>query len=638
MKKKNQILISLTLLIFAIILSVVSADIHELYSVNENLLKYITYALFLISYIIAGYDVIKEAVAGIAGRDIFNENFLMTVASLGAFIIGEHAEAIAVMCLYQIGEYFQSYAVNKSRRSIASLMDIRPDEAFIVQNDGNIVKVHPKEVKIGTIIVVKPGNKIPLDGKVAKGSAMIDTAALTGESLPRQANEGDEVLSGSICMDSTLYIETQKEFGESTVSKILAIVEDASNYKSKSEKFITKFARFYTPIVCGAALLIAILPPLFIDKGNFAEWIYRALNFLVISCPCALVISVPLSYFAGLGCASSKGILIKGSNYLELLSSCDTFVFDKTGTLTKGQFTVTEICAEGEYSDIELLRASTIAEINSNHPIAISLKEAYKNYSEEAFEDYESINSASMDIFIQEVSGKGIVANYKDDIYLVGNDKLIADNAIDFIEAPNVLGTIVYVAINGQYAGYIVIADEIKSSSKSAINSLKKIGINNIYMLTGDKKEIADHVASKIGIKNVYSELLPTDKANYVKKITKRDTTNVLAFVGDGINDAPVLAMSDIGIAMGALGSDAAIEAADVVLMNDNPKDILTAIKIAKKTKNIVIQNITFSLIIKFAVMILAGFGFTNMWYAVFADVGVCIIAIINAMRTSRIK
>ncbi len=638
MRKKLQIAIAVFFLILAILISSGIADIGSLITLGTDTNKTIAFVLFLIAYVIAGFDVIKEAVLGITGGDIFNENFLMAVASLGAFIIGEHAEGIAVMVLYQIGEYFQDYAVDKSRKSIAGLMDIRPDEAFIVQNDGIIVKVNPHEVKIGSIIVVKPGNKIPIDGKIAKGSAMIDTSALTGESIPRQVSVGDDILSGSICMDSTLEIQTTKEFGQSTVSKILELVEDASNYKAKSEKFITKFARYYTPIVCGAALLIAIIPSLTFDRGNFQDWIYRALSFLVISCPCALVISVPLSFFAGLGGASSKGILIKGSNYLELLSSCDTFVFDKTGTLTKGKFNATNIVPAEDISVEGLLRVCAIAEINSNHPIADSLKEVYKNFSENAAEDFDNLSKRISDIEIREVSGKGIIADFENEIYLVGNEKLLTDNSINFTPIDNVLGTVVYVAINGKFAGYIVISDEIKETSSHTIHGLKEDKINNIYMLTGDKQEIAEHVAERIGIDNVYSELLPTDKAYYVKEIASKESTHTLAFVGDGINDAPVLAMADIGIAMGALGSEAAIEAADIVLMNDNPKDILTAISIAKKTKRIVLQNIIFSLSIKFLVMLLALLGISNMWYAVFADVGVCIIAIINAMRTSRIK
>ncbi len=638
MKKKMQILVSLLFLICALLISADVVDLNWLFPENNHINATVSLVSFAISYLIAGFDVIKEAFLGIIGRDIFNENFLMTVASLGAFIIGEHTEAIAVMILYQIGEYFQSYAVNKSRKSIAGLMDIRPDEAFIVQNDGNIVKIHPEEVKIGSTIVVKPGEKVPLDGKIAKGSAMIDTSALTGESLPRQVIIGDEILSGSICMDSTLEIIVTKEFGQSTVSKILELVEDASNYKSKSEKFITKFARYYTPIVCGIALIIAIIPPLFIDKGNFTDWIYRALNFLVISCPCALVISVPLSFFAGLGGSSSKGILIKGSNYLEKLALCNTFVFDKTGTLTKGEFKVSSIHTYSDLSDEELLRICAIAEMNSNHPIANSLKEAYTAYSDDAKNDFDDLEKCSTDIIVHEVSGKGIIAEYKNDIYTVGNENLMSSNAIDYEDAGNALGTVVYVAVNNIFAGYLIIADEIKETSKETINGLKASSISNIYMLTGDKKEIAEHVASKLGIENVYSELLPTDKASYVKKILAENEDSILAFVGDGINDAPVLAMADLGVAMGALGSDAAIEAADIVLMNDNPKDILTAIKIAKKTRKIVIQNIVFSQAVKTLVMILAFFGLANMWYAVFADVGVCIIAIINAMRTSRIK
>ena len=544
----------------------------------------------------------------------------MSVATIGAFAIGEYPEAVAVMLFYQIGELFQSYAVDKSRKSIASLMDIRPDYANVYR-EGNIETVNPEEVKIGETIVIKPGEKIPLDGKIIEGKTTLDTKALTGESLPREVSEGDEVLSGCINLNGMIKIEVTKEFGESTVSKILDLVENASSKKSKSENFITKFAKYYTPAVVIIALILAIVPPLVIQGATFSDWIYRALSFLVVSCPCALVISIPLSFFGGIGGASKKGILIKGSNYLEALSNTEIAVFDKTGTLTKGVFEVQEV-KPVDISNEELLKIAAYAENYSNHPISKSIKQAYNK----PIDENEIINS-------EELSGLGIVAKIGEKNVLVGNEKLMQEKQIEF-EKCNKIGTIIYIAINGKYTGYILIADKIKEDAKQTIEELKKNDIKQTIMLTGDKKEVGESVAKEVGIDKVYTELLPTDKVQKVEELLKtKSPKGKLVFVGDGINDAPVLTLADIGIAMGGLGADSAIEAADIVIMTDEPSKIIKAIKLSKKTMRIVKENIVFAIFIKILVLVLTAFGLSTMWEAVFADVGVSIIAIINALR-----
>jgi len=556
---------------------------------------------------------------------LFDENFLMTVATIGAFFVGEFPEAVAVMLFYQVGELFQSYAVDKSRKSIASLMDIRPDYANIIK-DNIEEKVDPDEVKIGDIIIVKPGEKIPLDGIVIDGESMIDTKALTGESVPRKITIDDEVLSGCINQNGLIKIKVTKEYGESTVSKILELVENASSNKSKSENFITKFARVYTPVVVIIALLLAFIPPLLINGASFSDWIYRALSFLVVSCPCALVISIPLSFFGGIGGASKIGILIKGSNYLEALSKTEVAVFDKTGTLTKGVFAVNEIFAK-DIEKEELIKLSAYAESYSNHPISKSIIEAY---GEEI--DKSKISEA------KEISGHGIIAIVYGKEILIGNDKLMKEYNIPY-EVCKKIGTIIYVAIDKKYSGYILISDEIKEDSKKAIKSLKSNGVKEIIMLTGDKKEVAEAVSEELELDDVYSELLPDGKVEKVNQLLKKKSENgKLVFVGDGINDAPVLALSDIGIAMGALGSDAAIEAADVVIMTDEPSKIGKGIKISRFTMKIVKENIVFAIFVKVLVLILSAFGFSTMWEAVFADVGVSVIAILNALRVLNIK
>lgn len=552
--------------------------------------------------------------------------------------MGEYSEACAVMLFYLVGEAFQDYAVDKSRKSITELMDIRPDYANIIRKDGAIEKVNPDRVKVGELIIVKPGEKIPLDGVIVAGRASLDTSALTGESLPREVSCDEHVISGSINLDGALTIKVAKEFGESTVSKILDLVENASGKKAKTEKFITRFAKVYTPIVVALALIIAIAPPIIsvmafgADISDFYgvwnEWIYRALTFLVISCPCALVISVPLSFFAGIGAASTKGVLIKGSNYLEAMADCDTVVFDKTGTLTKGVFSVKKIKAS--ISDEEFLKIAATAELFSNHPIAKSIKEALKNINEAAYKELEKQGS---NIKIEEIHGKGIKAVYNGEIILAGNESLMKAEDIPF-EKVNEAGTIMYVVKEGVYLGYALIADEVKENAKDTIVQLKKLGVKNTVMLTGDRKEIAESIAVELGIDKVYSELLPADKVEYVEKLLKE--SKVLAFVGDGVNDAPVLARADVGIAMGAMGSDAAIEAADLVLMDDNPQSIVKSMKLSRRTLKIAKQNIVFALAVKIAVLALAAVGAATMWAAVFADVGVCVIAIINAMRCSR--
>lgn len=587
--------------------------------------EWLQIALFIISYIIVGGDVVKRAVKNIFKGQVFDENFLMSIATIGAFFIGEHPEGVAVMLFYQVGELFQSYAVGKSRKSIASLMDIRPDYANVKKGD-ELVKVDPDEVQIGDIILIKAGEKIPLDGKVIEGSSMIDTSALTGESVPREVEVGSDILSGCININGVITAEVTKEFGESTVSKILDLVENASSKKSNSEQFITKFARYYTPVVVIIAVFLAIIPPLVIDGATFSDWIYRALAFLVVSCPCALVISIPLSFFGGIGGASKKGVLVKGSNYLEALAETEIVVFDKTGTLTKGVFNVQEIHPEG-VSKEEVLELTAHAESYSNHPISLSLKRAYSK---------EIDNGRISDV--EEISGHGVIATVDGKKVMVGNIKLMKMMDIPYFKG-ELIGTIVHVAVNNKYIGYIVIADEVKEDSAQAIKELKAANIKQTVMLTGDNKSIGSKVAKEPGLDKVYAELLPADKVEKLEELfSQKSKKGKLAFVGDGINDAPVLARADIGIAMGGLGSDAAIEAADVVIMTDEPSKIATTMKISKKTLKIAHQNIVFAIGIKIIVLILSAFGITTMWAAIFADVGVTIIAVLNAFRALNVK
>ncbi len=587
--------------------------------------EWLQIALFIISYIIVGGDVVKRAVKNIFKGQVFDENFLMSIATIGAFFIGEYPEGVAVMLFYQVGELFQSYAVGKSRKSIASLMDIRPDYANVKKGD-ELVKVDPDEVQIGDIIVIKAGEKIPLDGKVIEGSSMIDTSALTGESVPREVEVGSDILSGCININGVITAEVTKEFGESTVSKILDLVENASSKKSNSEQFITKFARYYTPVVVIIAVFLAIIPPLVIDGATFSDWIYRALAFLVVSCPCALVISIPLSFFGGIGGASKKGVLVKGSNYLEALAETEIVVFDKTGTLTKGVFNVQEIHPEG-VSKEELLELTAHAESYSNHPISLSLKRAYRK---------EIDNGRISDV--EEISGHGVIATVDGKKVMAGNIKLMKMMDIPYFKG-ELIGTIVHVAVNNKYIGYIVIADEVKEDSAQAIKELKAANIKQTVMLTGDNKSIGSKVAKELGLDKVYAELLPADKVEKLEELfSQKSKKGKLAFVGDGINDAPVLARADIGIAMGGLGSDAAIEAADVVIMTDEPSKIATTMKISKKTLKIAHQNIVFAIGIKIIVLILSAFGITTMWAAIFADVGVTIIAVLNAFRALNVK
>lgn len=587
--------------------------------------EWLQIALFIISYIIVGGDVVKRAVKNIFKGQVFDENFLMSIATIGAFFIGEYPEGVAVMLFYQVGELFQSYAVGKSRKSIASLMDIRPDYANVKKGD-ELVKVDPDEVQIGDIIVIKAGEKIPLDGKVIEGSSMIDTSALTGESVPREVEVGSDILSGCININGVITAEVTKEFGESTVSKILDLVENASSKKSSSEQFITKFARYYTPVVVIIAVFLAIIPPLVIDGATFSDWIYRALAFLVVSCPCALVISIPLSFFGGIGGASKKGVLVKGSNYLEALAETEIVVFDKTGTLTKGVFNVQEIHPEG-VSKEELLELTAHAESYSNHPISLSLKRAYSK---------EIDNGRISDV--EEISGHGVIATVDGKKVMAGNIKLMKMMDIPYFKG-ELIGTIVHVAVNNKYIGYIVIADEVKEDSAQAIKELKAANIKQTVMLTGDNKSIGSKVAKELGLDKVYAELLPADKVEKLEELfSQKSKKGKLAFVGDGINDAPVLTRADIGIAMGGLGSDAAIEAADVVIMTDEPSKIATAMKISKKTLKIAHQNIVFAIGIKIIVLILSAFGIATMWAAIFADVGVTIIAVLNAFRALNVK
>lgn len=611
--KKNLIQIIISAILFVIGLLVPFSN------------GWITKGIYIGAYLIVGLEIIIKAIKNIFKGEVFDEHFLMAVATIGAFAIGEFPEAVAVMLFYQIGELFQDYAVDKSKESITNLMDIRPDVA-VVKRNGKLETLKPETVKIGEEIVVKPGEKIPLDGTIIDGSSMLDTSALTGESVPRSAKIGEKVLSGCINQSGVLTIKVEKEFGESTVSKILDLVENASNKKSKSENFITKFAKIYTPTVVGIAILLAIIPPVLLKWGSFSEWLERALTFLVVSCPCALVISIPLGFFGGIGGASRKGVLIKGSNYLELLSKTDIFVFDKTGTLTEGVFEVQKINPV-DISEEELLKIAAYAESYSNHPISASIKKAYqKEINQEIIEKTE------------EISGKGIITQIENKTVVIGNNKIMQEKGIEYKEC-NDIGTILYVAINNKFEGSIVIADKIKEDAKQTIQGLKRNNVSKTVMLTGDKKEIAEKVAKQIEIDEVYTDLLPDQKVEKVEELMKQKTEKgKLAFVGDGINDAPVLAISDIGIAMGGLGSDAAIEAADIVIMNDKPSKILEAIKISNKTMRIVKQNIIFAISVKILVLILGACGIATMWEAVFADVGVSFVAILNSLRALGIK
>ena len=581
-------------------------------------------AVFLVCYVVIGWDIVWKALTNILHGQVFDENFLMTIATIGALILGEHSEGVAVMLFYQVGEWFQSYAVSKSRKSIASLMDIRPDYANVERN-GKLEQVDPEEVNIGDTIVVKPGERVPLDGKIIKGTSALDTSALTGESMPRDVEPGMEVISGCINQTGILTIQTTKKYGESTVAKILDLVENASDKKGKTENFISRFARYYTPIVVFAAIALAILPPL-VTGQPFTVWIYRALTFLVISCPCALVISIPLSFFGGIGGASKIGVLVKGSNYLESLAHTEVVVFDKTGTLTKGSFAVSQINAVS-MKEAQLLELAAYAEDYSNHPISLSIKKAYGKKI-----DHSRISD------VQEIAGHGVRAVIDGKTILAGNAKLMDKEGIAYIPS-NAIGTVIYLACNGKYAGYIVIEDEIKADAPSAIKALKEVGVRKTVMLTGDADAVGKKVAQKLGLDQAYTELLPADKVDRVEMMLRQTTEKgKLVFVGDGINDAPVLARADVGIAMGGLGSDAAIEAADVVLMTDEPSKISAVVQIARKTIRIANENIVFALGVKILVLILGATGYANMWAAVFADVGVSVIAILNAIRAMRVK
>lgn len=593
----------------------------------EGMLKFL---LFLVPYIVIGYDILKKALKGILNRQVFDENFLMAVATIGAIVLGEYTEGVAVMLFYQIGELFQSYAVGKSRRNISDLMDICPDYANI-EKDGKLEQVSPDEVEVGSVIVVQPGEKVPIDGVILEGKTTLNTAALTGESLPREAGAGDDVISGCINMTGLLKIQTSREFGESTVSKILDLVENSSSKKSRSENFISKFAKYYTPAVCIGAVALAILPPLaqmwfFAMAPGWGEWIYRALTFLVISCPCALVISIPLSFFAGIGGASREGILVKGSNYLETLAQTKYVVFDKTGTMTQGVFEVVGI-HHNDMPEEKLLEYAALAECHSSHPISKSLKKAYGGEI-----DGKRVKD------VEEIGGNGVVAQVDDLTVAVGNGKLMERLGVEYVDCHEV-GTIVQVAVNGKYAGHILIADILKPHGKEAITALKKAGITRNVMLTGDDKRVADQVAQELGIQEVYSELLPADKVAKVEQLLEEKPEKAkLAFVGDGINDAPVLSRADVGIAMGALGSDAAIEAADIVLMDDDPLKIAKAIRMARKCIRIVYENIYFAIGIKVLCLLLGAAGIANMWMAIFADVGVMVLAVLNAIRALFVK
>ena len=612
MKKKLGLIIS------ALILFVVAFCCPANWIILKN-------SLFVVSYLLVGFEILRKAARNIVRGHVFDENFLMTVATLGAFGIGEIEEAVAVMLFYQVGEFFQSYAVDKSRKSITALMDIRPDYANVYRNK-EILKVDPDEVSIGEIILIKPGEKVPLDGVVVEGEGMLNTLALTGEAMPRQVKKDDSVLSGCINIDATLKVKVEKEFSESTVSKILELVENASSRKSKSENFISKFAKFYTPIVVGIAVLLAFLPPMFLGWVTFSTWLYRALSFLVVSCPCALVISIPLSFFGGIGAAAKRGILVKGSNYLEALSKTELVICDKTGTLTEGVFKVQEINGVG-YSDQEVLKYAAYAEYYSLHPISLSLKEAY---GKEIDEKLITKN--------KELSGKGVYSIINGKKVLVGNDKLMEEYHISYTKNHK-MGTIIYVAIDSKFVGSIVISDKIKDDAYLAMKQFRKNQVQKIIMLTGDRENTSKHVAKELGIDEYYAELFPQEKVKLVEKyMTEKSVDGKLVFVGDGINDAPVLAYADIGISMGGLGSDAAIEASDVVIMTDQPSLISEAIQISRQTMRIVKENIIFAITVKIVVLLLSAFGLATMWAAVFADVGVSIIAILNALRILRIK
>ncbi|MBR2527802.1 MAG: cadmium-translocating P-type ATPase [Blautia sp.] len=629
-KQKNLLARIIVAAIFFVPLYLISEEL-----ISVKIPRPALFILFLVPYLLVGYDILRKAALGIRNRKVFDENFLMTVATIGAIVLGEYGEGVAVMLLYQVGEFFQSYAVGKSRRNISELMDIRPDYANI-ERDGAIEQVDPDEVETGSIIVVQPGEKIPIDGVVVEGSSALNTSALTGESKPREVTVDDEVLSGSINMSGVLKVETTAEFDESTASRILDLVENAASRKSKSENFISKFARIYTPFVCYAALALALIPPIYFmatGMGNYAsmgqlwrDWILRACTFLVISCPCAVVISIPLSFFAGLGGASNQGILIKGSNYLETLSEVTTIAFDKTGTITKGNFAVTDV----HHNPIEakkVLEYAALAECNSSHPISLSLKQAYGKKI-----DLSRVTD------VQEISGHGIEARVDGIPVAVGNEKLMTKIGVKSLHCHHV-GTIIHVAINGEYAGHIVITDELKEHSREAMAELKKAGVERTVMLTGDAASVAEKVAQEVGLTEYRAELLPADKVACVEELLKECKGNKrLAFVGDGINDAPVLSRADIGIAMGALGSDAAIEAADIVLMDDDPLKISKAIKISRKCLRIVKQNIVFALVIKAVCLILGAVGLANMWVAIIADVGVMILAVLNAIRCLFVK
>lgn len=610
-KRAIKIIVAFILFVAAMVINVSNVWINNI--------------LYIISYLIVGYDIVLKAIRNIFRGKVFDENFLMTVATIGAFGVGEFPEAVAVMLFYQVGELFQSFAVDRSRKSISSLMDIRPDFANLVKED-SIEKVDPDEVSIGNIILIRPGEKIPLDGVVVEGNSMIDTKALTGESVPREVNVGDDILSGCINVNGLLKVEVTKEFEESTVSKILELVENASSKKSKSENFITKFAKYYTPIVVIIAVVLAVIPPIIIPGASFSDWLYRALSFLVVSCPCALVISIPLSFFGGIGGASKIGILIKGSNYLEALAKSEIIVFDKTGTLTEGVFEVQKIEAVG-ITEEKLIRYAALAESFSNHPIAQSVKKAYGKKI-----DSKLVTSTN------ELTGLGIESIIEDKDVIIGNEKLMISKNIDYNKCKDI-GTVLYVAIDQKYCGYILISDKIKEDSKAAIKQLKNSNVSQTVMLTGDKKDVGEFVANEIGLDKVYTDLLPDGKVEKVEELMKQKSEKgKLVFVGDGINDAPVLALSDIGIAMGGLGADAAIEAADVVIMTDEPSKISKAISLSKKTLRIVKENIFFAIFVKIAVLVLCAFGVSTMWEAVFADVGVSIIAILNALRVLRVK
>ena len=622
-KKQKKVLIRI---IISSVLLVALMITSKLVQLN----KWVEFVLFLAPYLIIGYDILKKAIKGIAKGQVFDENFLMAVATIGAVALGDFAEGAAVMLFYQIGELFQSVAVGKSRRNITSLMDIRPDYAN-VEVDGKLEKVDPDDVEIGTYIVVNPGEKVPIDGVVVSGESTLNTSALTGESVPRSVKSGDEIISGCINLTGVLRIKTSKEFGDSTVSKILDLVENSSMKKSKSENFITKFARYYTPAVCGGALVLAVLPPIIRmimgESAMWGDWITRALTFLVISCPCALVISIPLSFFAGIGCASANGVLVKGSNYLEALSDTQYIVFDKTGTLTKGVFEVTGIYPANGFDERTIVGLASYAESASNHPISISLK---KYFGKEIKRD--SVSD------IEEIAGHGVSAVVNGHKVYAGNIKLMHKENIT-VDAEHDEGTVVYVSCDGVYAGCIVISDVVKENSKKAISNLKKSGIDKTVMLTGDSKETAKRVAENLGLDEYHAELLPADKVEWVEKLLgEKSPKKKLAFVGDGINDAPVLSRADIGIAMGALGSDAAIEAADIVLMDDDPSKIALARKISVHALKIVKENIWFALIVKAVCLVLGALGIANMWIAIFADVGVMVLAVLNAIRALKIK